>query len=134
MRLVKKLSMSLLALAFMASVSLAGEITGTVTGKDGKPAVSVPVKLMKAAAGGAKKADKAPAQADAEKPKRPMPLKETTTDAKGEFKFEGVDDGAYRIQAGGKDVGVGGKPVKVEGGKAEKVAITLAEQKPKAPK
>ena len=128
MLFVKKLSMSVLALAFMASVSLAGEISGTVTGKDGKPAASVPVKLLKAG-GGAKKP--AAAAADEKKPGA-TPLKETTTDATGAFKFDGVEDGAYRVQAGNKEAGNGGAQVKVEGGKADAVSITLKEAKPKA--
>lgn len=133
MYLVKKLSLSALALAFMASVSLAGEITGTVTGKDGKPAASVPVKLLKPAAA----APKAPAAAaDAKPEKKPAnpPLKETTTGADGSFKFDGVEDGQYRVQAGNKEAGVGGKQVKVAGGKADPVSITLADPKPKAAK
>jgi hypothetical protein len=131
--MLKKLSLSVLALAFMASVSLAGEITGTVTGKDGKPAAAVPVKLMKPQA--PKAAEKAPAAAaQAEKPKANAPLKETTTDDKGAFKFDGVEDGAYRVQAGNKDAGQGGAQVKVAGGKAEPVSITLKEAKPKAAK
>jgi len=141
MRLMKKLSMSMLALAFMASVSLAGEITGTVTGKDGKPAANVPVRLMKAGGGGAKKAEKAPALADAEKPaeKKPgagaaAPLQKTETDSAGKFTFKDVEDGAYRVAAGGKDLGTGNKQVKVENGKAEPVSITLADPKPKATK
>ncbi|QOV90030.1 carboxypeptidase-like regulatory domain-containing protein [Humisphaera borealis] len=128
MYLVKKLSMSVLALAFMASVSLAGEITGTVTGKDGKPAASVAVKLMKGGAG------KKPAAAPAAGEKKPgaAALKETSTDDKGAFKFDGVEDGEYRVQAGSKEAGTGGAAVKVAGGKADPVSITLKEAKPKA--
>ncbi len=130
MHFVKKLSISAFALAFMAGVSLAGEITGTVTGKDGKPAASVPVKLMK---GGAAAPKKPAAAADAKPEKKPAatPLKETTTGADGAFKFDGVEDGQYRVQAGNKEAGVGGAPVKVEGGKAAPVSITLKEPKPK---
>lgn len=135
MQLIKKLSMSALALAFMASVSLAGEITGTVTGKDGQPAKSVPVKLMKAGGGAGAKKDAPPAAADAPA-KKPAatPLKETTTDDKGAFKFDGVEDGAYRVQAGNKEAGNGNAQVKVAGGKADPVSITLKEPKPKAAK
>src|SRR3954463_13672240 len=77
-----KFSPLLLALAAMltlgAGSALAGTITGTVTGADGKPAAGVAVRLMKAEAGGAgdtakpkEKAAKSDKLAAGDKPKNP---------------------------------------------------------------
>jgi hypothetical protein len=152
-----KLSMVLLAFAAMltlgAGSAIAGTITGTVNGLDGKPASGVNVRLMKAdaAAPGSDtakpakeklaKADKV-AAADGTKPAKGNkpgkggakrePVATATTAADGTFKFENVADGEYYVVASQKDVGNGRATASVKGdGKAE-LSITLKPRKPKA--
>ena len=151
-----KLSMVLLAFAAMltlgAGSALAGTISGTVTGTDGKAAAGVTVRLMKtdASAPGddaGKPAKEKLAKADkvaaaGEKPaKGDKPAKAggkrqavatATTAADGTFKFENVADGDYAVVAGGKDVGNGRATASVKGDAKAEVSITLKARKPKA--
>jgi protocatechuate 3,4-dioxygenase beta subunit len=123
-------------LALGASSALAGTITGTVTGTDGKPAAGVQVRLQKAKAtgdtakAGAKKLAKTGAAA--EKPAKPAKAGAMTavTSADGSYKFENVADGNYTVVANGKALGTGKAEVTVSGDTPATVAITL---EPKAP-
>jgi len=138
-----KFSTVLLALTAMltlgvSSAALAGTITGTVTGADGKPAAGVQVRLQKAKEGGdaakpAKKLAKADkAAAGTEKPKAPKAGAMTaTTSADGTFKFENVADGNYVVMANGKTLGNGKAEVTVAGDTPATVAITLEAKTPK---
>src|SRR3954463_10772741 len=138
-----KFSPLLLALAAVltlgAGSALAGTITGTVTGADGKPAAGIQVRLQKAKEGGdaAKPGAKKLAKADkaatgTEKPKAPKAGAMTaTTSADGTFKFENVADGNYVVMANGKTLGNGKAEVTVAGDTPATVAITLEAKTPK---
>ena len=135
-----KFTTVLLALTAMlalgaSSAALAGTVTGTVTGADGKPAAGVQVHLQKAkeagdtAKTGAKKLAKNAAAA--EKPKAPKAGAMTaTTSADGTFKFENVADGNYTVVANGKTLGNGKAEVTVAGDTPATVAITLGAKTP----
>lgn len=121
-----------------------GSVKGTVTGADGKPAADLAVRLQapagerRAAPGKQAEAD-APAAgtalvAAADKPKaagkKPArggnaALQTTKTDAKGEFAFEGVEPGTYRVVAGDRTTGTGRAEVTVKAGEAATASISL---------
>lgn len=128
-----------LGLVVQANAADTASIKVTVTGQDGKPAASVPVRLLlpptaapapAAPADKAKEkvapADKAPAADTAAKPTK---IQETTTNDKGEATLTGVAAGDYIVNAGNKDAGQGRQKVSIKAGETVTVAITL-----KAPK
>jgi hypothetical protein len=150
-----KFSMILLAFAAMltlgAGSALAGTISGTVTGADGKPASGVSVRLMKADAAAAgdtakpakeklAKTDKLAAgdkPAKGDKPGKAGGGKReavatATTAADGTFKFENVADGEYAVVAGARELGMGRATASVKGDAKAEVSITLKQRKPKA--
>jgi 5-hydroxyisourate hydrolase-like protein (transthyretin family) len=116
-------------LALGAGSALAGTVTGTVNGADGKPAAGVQVKLQKAKESGstAKAKKLAKTAAPAEKPKTAAMT--ATTSADGTFKFENVADGHYVVTANGKTLGTGKAEATVSGDTPVTVAIAL-EAKP----
>jgi hypothetical protein len=145
------------AMLFFGASSLkaadTGTITGTVTGKDGKPAAGVAVRLMKpgqggpgrpGGAGGPPKADAPKPEPKADEPKpgekpapppggggnRPPPIKEAKTDDAGKFTMTEVPAGEYTIAAGGRDIGFGREMVTVKAGETATVSITLKEGRP----
>lgn len=130
-----KFSTVLLAFAAMlslglSSAALAGTVTGTITGADGKPVPGVQVRLQKAKEAGAKKLAKTTAAA--EKPKAPKAGAMTaTTSADGTFKFENVADGSYTVVANGKTHGNGKAEVTVAGDTPATCEIKLEAKTPK---
>ena len=120
----------------VGSAALAGSITGTVSGADGKPAGGVQVRLQKAketgaAKAGAKKLAKTTAAPGAEKPKPAKAGAMTaTTSADGTFTFQNVADGNYVVVANGKALGNGKAEVAVSGDTPATVAITLEAKTP----
>lgn len=138
-------------LAGQAPAADTASVKVTVTGQDGKPAASVPVRLLipagatPATPAPAEKAptDKTPADkkpvvekaAPADKPAvgdvpaRPTKVQETTTDDKGKATLTKVAAGDYVVAAGKKDAGQGRQKVSIKEGETVDVAISL-----KAPK
>ena len=116
-----------------------GSITGTVTGADGKPAAGVTVGLHRAppkaegtAATFHAAPGKAPGPGKAEKPNKPAPFKQTTTDARGQFTFAAVPPGDYHVTANAKGVRDDRKRVKIKAGEAQKVDLKLEAKEPAA--
>jgi hypothetical protein len=118
-----------------------GSITGTVTGADGKPAAGVTVGLHRAppkAEGTAATFYAAPGKAPgpgagkAEKPAKPAPFKQTTTDARGQFTFAAVPPGEYHVTANAKGVRDDRKRVKIKAGEAQRVELKLEAKEPAA--
>ena len=118
-----------------------GSITGSVTGADGKPAAGVNVGLHRAppkAEGTAVTLHAAPGNAPApgagkaEKPAKPVPFKQTTTDARGQFTFAAVPPGEYHVTANAKGVRDDRKRVKIKAGEAQRVELKLEAKEPSA--
>ena len=117
-----------------------GSVTGTVTGVDNKPAVGITVGLYaappKAEEGPARVAPAppkppAPGAGKAEE-KKPAPLKQTTTNARGEFAFASVPPGEYHVTANAKGVRDDRKRVKIKPGEAQRVQLKLEPKEPAA--
>jgi hypothetical protein len=115
-----------------------GSISGTVTGADGKPAAGVTVGLYRAppkdqqAAALTAAPGKAPDSGKPAKQNRPPPLKQTTTDARGQFAFANVPPGEYHVTANAKGVRDDRKRVTIKPGESQKVALKLEVKEPAA--
>jgi hypothetical protein len=115
-----------------------GSISGTVTGVDGKPAAGVTVGLYRAppkdqqASALAAAPGKAPGSDKPGKENKPPPLKQTTTDARGQFAFANVPPGEYHVTANAKGVRDDRKRVTIKAGEAQKVALKLEPKQPAA--
>jgi len=140
MRIVSKLGVSLFAVALVIGFSAksygadekkdTGSIKVTVTGKDGKPAANVAVRVLPPTAG--KKPAVAAIDASGVKTlaagNRPTPIKEGTTDDKGVCELKDIPVGDYSVAAGSKDAGQGREKVTVTKDKTAEVAITLKDR------
>jgi len=146
----------LAALGLMLSLSAArvtgeetkkqtGNISGTVTGADGKPASGVLVRLfhpMSAGKKSEKKAQKKQIKAEqnateSEKPAKgekgdkskaadkPIPVANATTSGDGTFEMKDVPVGTYMIMANLKGAGQARQTIEVKAADAAKVTLTL---------
>jgi hypothetical protein len=140
MRIVSKLGVSLFAVALVigfSSKSFAadakkdtGTIKATVTGKDGKPAANVAVRVLpqgkKPAA--AANSDGKTVEVLAPAAGRPTPVAEGMTNDKGVAEIKDVPVGDYAVAAGSKDAGMGRANASVKKGETVEVSITLKER------
>src|SRR4051794_33420705 len=140
MRIVSKLGVSLFAVALLVGFSAGktygadekkdtGSIKATVTGKDGKPAANIAVRVIppqaKKPAAAAKSADGTVLVAAGN---RPTPVAEGTTNDKGVAEIKDVPVGDYTVVSGSKDAGQGRANVTVKKGETAEVSITLKDR------
>jgi len=107
-------------------------ISGKVTDASGNPAANIRVSLNLAGAKGEKPTHTAK-DPNKKGAKGAAALATTTTDAQGEYKFEGLAAGDYVVAANGKGVGHGMEKVTVKDGEKATADIKLtAPKKPAA--